>query len=129
MPFNSTNKFSLCVVRYETDDSHFCVFIKGAPEKLWSFSQYLLVEGRTVEIDDHIQKEFIDVNLTFGKNGERVLGFAKLHLPKNDYPLNTLFNVNSVEKMNFKLDRLTFVGLLSLMDPPKESVPYAIKKC
>jgi len=27
-------------------------------------------------------------NKGFGKRGERVLGFAKLHLPREDYPLN-----------------------------------------
>jgi sodium/potassium-transporting ATPase subunit alpha len=46
MPFNSTNKYSLCIINWETNDSHFCVYIKGAPEKLWTFCNYLLVEGR-----------------------------------------------------------------------------------
>lgn len=46
MPFNSTNKFSLCIVHWETHDSYYCVYIKGAPEKLWTFCSYLLVEGR-----------------------------------------------------------------------------------
>ena len=54
MPFNSTNKFSLCIVKYETENSHFCVFIKGAPEKIWSFSKYIAEEGRNVQIDDKI---------------------------------------------------------------------------
>jgi len=40
-----------------------------------------------------------------------------------------LFNINSYEKFNFKLEKLTFVGLISLMDPPKETVPEAIRKC
>jgi hypothetical protein len=29
-----------------------------------------------------MNKKFEQVNLNFGKNGERVLGFAKLHLNK-----------------------------------------------
>lgn len=76
-----------------------------------------------------ITQNFEEANLRFGKNGERVLGFVKLELSKSEFPLGTLFNVNSFEKFNFKLEKLTFVGLTSLMDPPKDSVPEAIKKC
>jgi sodium/potassium-transporting ATPase subunit alpha len=36
MPFNSTNKYALTIVEYQTNDSNYCVFIKGAPEKIWS---------------------------------------------------------------------------------------------
>lgn len=67
--------------------------------------------------------------MKFGKNGERVLGFAKLHLLREQYPLGKLFDLSSPEKFNFSLKELTFVGLISLIDPPKESVPWAVKRC
>jgi sodium/potassium-transporting ATPase subunit alpha len=95
MPFNSTNKYSLCIVNWEAYDSYYCVYIKGAPEKLWTFCNYLLVEGRNKPIDDEVTKNFKNINLIFGKNGERVLGFAKLHLPKVEYGKGTKFNLNS----------------------------------
>lgn len=41
--FNSTNKYALYICKYETADSHYCIFIKGAPEKIWSFSKYILL--------------------------------------------------------------------------------------
>ncbi len=37
MPFNSTNKYALTIVEQETDDSFYCLYIKGAPEKVWKF--------------------------------------------------------------------------------------------
>ncbi|CAD8072686.1 unnamed protein product [Paramecium sonneborni] len=129
MPFNSTNKFSLCIVNWETHDSYYCVYIKGAPEKLWTFCSYLLVEGRNQPIDEQITQKFKQVNLTFGKGGERVLGFAKLHLPRAEYHKGFQFNLNSVDTLKFRLEGFTFLGLLSLMDPPKVTVPNAIKKC
>lgn len=33
------------------------------------------------------------------------------------------------ERINFKLTKLTFVGLISLIDPPKDKVCQAIQKC
>lgn len=47
MPYNSMNKYSLCVVAWETDESQYCVYIKGAPEKIWAFCEYILVEGKS----------------------------------------------------------------------------------
>lgn len=70
------------------------------------------------------------MNLKFGKGGERVLGFAKLHLPKADYPLHkTEFVVSNPNNFNFEMKNFTFTGLVSLIDPPKTRVPGAILEC
>jgi len=45
MPFNSTNKYALSIVETKTDDSEYCIYIKGAPEKIWKFCSSLLIEG------------------------------------------------------------------------------------
>jgi len=50
--------------------------VKGAPEKLWALSQYILVKGENQPIDAGVKKDFDQANERFGKNGERVLGFA-----------------------------------------------------
>lgn len=57
-----------------------------------------------------------------------MLGFAKIHLPKDRFPRGYPFNV-SIEKENLLSLGLTFVGVLSLSDPPRDSVPYAVLKC
>lgn len=46
MPFNSTNKYALSVVRQDSEHSHYTVYIKGAPEKIWKFCGRILFEGR-----------------------------------------------------------------------------------
>lgn len=69
------------------------------------------------------------MNLRFGKNGERVLGFAKFHLNKEEFPKGFAFNVSNPTNFNFPMENFIFVGLVSLMDPPKDSVPYAVLKC
>jgi len=58
-----------------------------------------------------------------------VLGFAKLHLNKEKFPQGYHFITSNPENFNFPMENFVFVGLLSLMDPPKETVPFAVKKC
>jgi len=57
-------------------NSTYTVLVKGAPEKLWSLSSYYMLNGKSEPINDEITKNFEKANLSFGKNGERVLGFA-----------------------------------------------------
>ncbi len=38
MPFNSTNKFALIICKEKTQNSDYCLYIKGAPEKIWQSS-------------------------------------------------------------------------------------------
>ena len=45
MPFNSTNKFALNICEYATSDSDYCLFIKGAPEKIWSYCSQICVNN------------------------------------------------------------------------------------
>jgi sodium/potassium-transporting ATPase subunit alpha len=80
MPFNSTNKYALSIVRQQGINHNFVVYIKGAPEKIWSYCNRVLFGGEDKYIDEDIRKNFDSVNLKFAKNGERVLGFAMLPL-------------------------------------------------
>ena len=82
MPFNSTNKYALSIVRQEGPDYHWVAYIKGAPEKVWKYCGRTLCEGKYRQIDAEEKKKFEAVNLRCGKNGERVLGFAMLPLNK-----------------------------------------------
>lgn len=82
MPFNSTNKYALSIVEQEGPDHHYVAYIKGAPEKVWKYCGRILFEGKFKTIGSEERENFDKVNLRFGKNGERVLGFAMLPLNK-----------------------------------------------
>ncbi|CAD8185836.1 unnamed protein product [Paramecium octaurelia] len=126
MPFNSTNKYAFIIVEYETPDSHYCLLTKGAPERIWGLCDSAYNNGRVELKDEKWEQSFVQINEQFGRQGERVLGFSKLHLPKEQFPIGYQFNL---DKMNFPFNKQVFVGLISLIDPPKDNVPYAVIKC
>jgi len=119
IPFNSSWKYALTICDYKTEDSVNCVFIKGAPEKIWQLSSHILIGDEVHPIDEHWKREFAKVNRVFGDGGERVLGFAKMHLPKNRFPADYQFNCKNVTDNNFPMNGFVFTGLFSLVDPPR----------
>merc|ERR1719201_1021555 len=58
--------------------------------------------------------------------GERVLGFCDMVLPADKYPVGYPFDA---DEANFPLEGLRFVGLMSMIDPPRAAVPDAVTKC
>lgn len=68
------------------------------------------------------------MNKVLGRKGERVLGFAQLVLPL-DFGLDYKFNTTTPKMFNFPITELTFIGLISLIDPPKVTVPPAVLTC
>lgn len=52
-------------------------------------------------------------------------GFCFLNLP-NTYPKGFKFNTDEI---NFPINNLCFVGLISMIDPPRAAVPDAVGKC
>ena len=128
IPFNSSYKFALKVYQIQDDPVHsHVVYLKGAPERIWEKCKRVLVAGKEVPIDKDVNKDYEAANKVFAMNGERVLGFSRLLLKKSEYPHNFAFNLK--DPFNLPFNDFCFVGLISLIDPPKDSVPLAIEKC
>ncbi|KAE9548777.1 hypothetical protein FO519_008015 [Halicephalobus sp. NKZ332] len=126
IPFNSTNKFQVSV--HETDDGNqaYLLVMKGAPERILDRCTTMLVNGKEVEMDEKLKAEFNDAYLELGGMGERVLGFCDYRLDAQKYPRGFEFDT---ENANFPLEGLRFVGLMSMIDPPRAAVPDAVAKC
>lgn len=58
MPFNSQVKFALTVVEEETQSSHYAVYIKGAPEKIWSYCSSTIKDDKLSRIDKVWSQKF-----------------------------------------------------------------------
>lgn len=64
--------------------------------------------------------------MELGGLGERVLGFCDQLLPADKFPPGYNFDA---ETENFPLSGMRFVGLMSMIDPPRAAVPDAVSKC
>ncbi|RLV98152.1 hypothetical protein DV515_00011065 [Chloebia gouldiae] len=127
IPFNSTNKFQLSI--HETDDpqdKRFLLVMKGAPERILERCSTIMINGKEEPLDSEKAEAFQTAYMELGGMGERVLGFCHLYLPEKEFPETFQFDTDS---MNFPSSNLCFVGLLSMIDPPRSTVPDAVSKC
>uniref|UniRef100_A0A4X1VU39 Sodium/potassium-transporting ATPase subunit alpha n=1 Tax=Sus scrofa TaxID=9823 RepID=A0A4X1VU39_PIG len=125
IPFNSTNKYQMSIhLRGDSSQTH-VLMMKGAPERILEFCSTYLLKGQEHPMDDDMKEAFQDAYLELGGLGERVLGFCFLNLP-NTYAKGFKFNTDEI---NFPMENLCFVGLISMIDPPRAAVPDAVSKC
>uniref|UniRef100_A0A665VTY5 Sodium/potassium-transporting ATPase subunit alpha n=1 Tax=Echeneis naucrates TaxID=173247 RepID=A0A665VTY5_ECHNA len=127
IPFNSTNKYQLSI--HETEDENnnqYLLVMKGAPERILDRCSTIMMQGKEQPMDDELKEAFQNAYLELGGLGERVLGFCHLFLPEDKYPKGFAFDTDDV---NFQTDNLCFVGLMSMIDPPRAAVPDAVGKC
>uniref|UniRef100_A0A286XER2 Sodium/potassium-transporting ATPase subunit alpha n=1 Tax=Cavia porcellus TaxID=10141 RepID=A0A286XER2_CAVPO len=125
IPFNSTNKYQMSIHRQEGSSQGHVLMMKGAPERILEFCSTFLLHGKEFPMDDEMKKAFQDAYSVLGGLGERVLGFCFLNLPSSfsaGFPFNT-------DEINFPMSNLCFVGLISMIDPPRAAVPSAVSKC
>merc|ERR1719461_2008463 len=123
VPFNSTNKYQLSI--HVVNGQHVMV-MKGAPERILERSSYIVNKGSVDKLNESWEKNFNDAYMTLGGMGERVLGFCHCWLDKEKYPIGYQFDT---EAENYPMTDLTFVGLISMIDPPRAAVPDAVAKC
>ncbi|XP_069976690.1 sodium/potassium-transporting ATPase subunit alpha isoform X3 [Penaeus vannamei] len=127
IPFNSTNKYQVSI--HETEDKNdprYLVVMKGAPERILERCSTIYINGEEKALDEEMKEAFNNAYLELGGLGERVLGFCDYMLPTDKYPLGYPFDADAV---NFPVHGLRFVGLMSMIDPPRAAVPDAVAKC
>ena len=127
IPFNSTNKYHVTIHQNEnqSESVHF-LCMKGAPERILEKCATIFLEGQDKPLDDDLKKEFNAAYLKLGGLGERVIGICDFILPSGQFGQG--FNFNTDEP-NFPLEKLRFLGLISMIDPPRAAVPNAVAKC
>jgi len=128
IPFNSTNKYQVSIHQQEDEtDSRFLLVMKGAPERILDRCSTILIHGEEKPLEDEMKESFNEAYLQLGGLGERVLGFCHYYLPTDEYPSDYQFSAD--DPPNFPLTNLCFVGLMSMIDPPRAAVPDAVSKC
>merc|ERR1712123_211077 len=126
IPFNSTNKYQVSIHETADSDPRPLLVMKGAPERIVERCSTIVVEGKEYPLNDEWKNSFETAYMELGGLGERVLGFCDFQLPADKYPKGYPYDA---DEANFPLDGLRFVGLMSMIDPPRAAVPDAVLKC
>lgn len=92
------------------------IYTKGAPDVILQRCQTILINGRKEILSPRHKDIILQRNQEYANEGLRVLGFAY-----KDYQGSQV----RLEDEN----NLTFIGLVSLMDPPREESESAVAKC
>jgi Ca2+-transporting ATPase len=94
-------------------------FTKGAPDIIISRCSNIYINGEILPFTDKLKEKVLDINSKFSREALRVLAFAfKEH---NNLPDKITSDI--VE------DDMVFVGLVGMIDPPREEAKEAIKQC
>ena len=127
--FNSAYKYAMQIfVTPDDPDYSHTAYMKGAPEIVFKKCTSIMVDGQEKPMSEEYKEEFRKANKVFAKNGERVLGFTMMKFPRNKYSGKHKFELIDPKNLEFPME-FCFLGLISLIDPPRDAVPDAIDKC
>lgn len=115
VPFSSERK--LMTVVDSTPEGSLLVSTKGAPEMVLRCCDRIYSEGAEVKLTEADARKIMQANDDMAARGLRVLAVADRRLPGT----SSLEDRGSLEK------GLVFLGLVGMMDPPRDEVREAIK--
>jgi Ca2+-transporting ATPase len=116
IPFDSTRKRMSTI--HQMSSSR-VVFVKGAPKEILGLCSRIRINQEYLPMDEQVQARIMAANDEYARNGLRVLAVALRDLPDavSDY------------RPEFIETDLSFLGLVAMMDPPREEVTLAVEKC
>ena len=113
IPFDSDRKLMTTVNLIDDEN---IMFTKGAPDVIFKRCKYALKYDEVVEISDEILDEYKKINENFSNRALRVLAFAYKNVSDEFKP--------SLDDEN----NLILIGLMAMIDPPREEVFDAVKE-
>jgi Ca2+-transporting ATPase len=116
-PFESARKMMSTIHR--TPNGGKRTYVKGAPETVLQRCTTLYEGGAVRRLTDADREQVLAATQEMAGNALRVLAMAYKDLPA---PMEG-FEMDDVES------DLTFVGLVGMIDPPREAVPAAVQTC
>lgn len=112
-PFDSERK--LMATLHMVDD-HQTLLLKGAPDEVLKKVTHIYMSDGIRPISEEDRKAILKCNHNFAAEGLRVLGFAYRHVEDE--------KINKEDESS-----LIFLGLISLMDPPRMESKQAVEDC
>jgi Ca2+-transporting ATPase len=118
VPFTSERKRMTTV--HETPEGQVFSYVKGAVEILLESSDYILKDGKVVQLLRSEKEQILKTNEEMASQALRVLAIAYKELPKLT---SGKYDEDSIET------NLTFIGLAGMIDPPRAEAKGANELC
>ena len=128
IPFTSERKRMTTIHRVEvfpnqTDapwrDAPYVAFGKGAVDSLLDITTHVWSGDRAIPLTDELRQRMLAANDSLAQDGQRVLGIV--------FRLLSMLPENAEEDV---LEReVTFIGLVGMIDPPRQEVKEAVQTC
>ena len=110
--FDSDRKLMSVLVQ---EDGKYTVFTKGAIGNLLNLATHVLIQGEIIPLTDEHKEEYLDAAKAMSDSALRTLGAAYKTVGKH------------VDSGEMESD-LIFIGLVGMIDPPREEVKAAVDK-
>ena len=113
IPFDSDRKM---MSTYNIHGNSVIMNTKGAPDAVIKRSSSVYLDGEVVPMSDTIKQRLIAQNEEFAGQALRVLAFGYKRYESAE-------SIDNVE------DDLTYVGMMCIIDPPREEVKASVEQC
>lgn len=144
LAFNSKNKFMIRTLAladpaglelalapaeakaWTTDD--LLLTIKGAPDIIVErCTSYVGEDGHVYPLTAEMKATFEDIKDKWSSEGKRVILLARKILPGHQAVHSPEHNIFETEVMHQANSDLTLVGLIGIVDPPRDEIPEVVK--
>ncbi|MCD6470334.1 cation-translocating P-type ATPase [Candidatus Bathyarchaeota archaeon] len=122
VPFTSERKRMTTV--HKSTDGKLIAFMKGAPEIVLQRCTHILRNGKPEKLGEKDRREILSINEQMANEALRVLGVAYKELGNLSKK-----SLNKKEIPKMVENQLIFVGLLGMIDPPREEAKIANQQC
>lgn len=102
------------------------LLVKGAPESILERCTSVLTPSGVVALSAEVRDKITTAQLRYGEKGLRTLALA--YLEEDDTDISHYKSESSDDYVRFE-QKMTFVGLVGMLDPPRPGVRDAIESC
>ena len=117
IPFDSSRKLMTTVHKI---DNEYIVYTKGGVDELLKNCTSYIINGKIEKDLEEFKKSIYENNESMAKNALRVLAFGYKKIKKLPE------SKEEIEKLE---SNLIFVGMVGMIDPPREEAKKAVEKC
>lgn len=124
LPFDSRRK-RMATIHPISGEEDRIAYVKGAPKEVVDLCTTMMQDGRQAPMTDDARLKIMAANDQYAGNGLRVLAVATRRLSR-DSGLPAALSAYTPELIERDM---TFLGLVAMVDPPREEVAKAVEKC